>query len=343
VNFLFSLCGDRTKASSRVRGFWIAEALEELGHAHRLRVTDNKLQLLLFARDILWADAVIFQKTYSRYHYALMRFAKILGKKVYVDIDDLPSRSGSPQTLRNYSNMVCAADAVFAGSAELAKDAAEVGGQACLVPTGVKVSNYSNPSKNKDPLAESTVVCIGWIGNGNHYEDDLVEVLLPALQVLADECRFKLKLVGVAGSRKLHTALPGDRSFDVELVDQLNWADSNEIAAQLASFDIGVYPLLDNTFNARKCGFKALEYMATGIPVVASSNGANAGIVIQAKTGYLAANEKEWAGSLARLVQDAALRRQMGGAGRSRVEAQFDVSTIARKIVDVVEGRASSA
>ena len=93
LSILFSLSGDQNKASSRVRGFWIAEALGDLGVQCTLRWEHAKGDLMRFALEIHRHDAVFFQKTYSRYHRWLMTLAKMLGKLTYTDLDDSPSRT----------------------------------------------------------------------------------------------------------------------------------------------------------------------------------------------------------------------------------------------------------
>ena len=120
-SILFSLLGDSNKASSRVRGFWIAEELEKEGFNCTLRWKRGKLALLKLAYEILLHDIIIFQKTQSRYHRWLMALANKLGKRTYLDIDDAPSRINSPVTLANLESMLRMSDGVFAGNSNLLK------------------------------------------------------------------------------------------------------------------------------------------------------------------------------------------------------------------------------
>jgi glycosyltransferase involved in cell wall biosynthesis len=100
------------------------------------------------------------------------------------------------------------------------------------------------------------------------------------------------------------------------------WSPSmeEEIAREI---DIGIMPLVDNEYQRGKCGLKLLQYMAAGLPVVASPIGVNGSIIEHGATGYLASDEVTWRDALAALVGSADLRRRLGEAGRRRCEADF--------------------
>jgi hypothetical protein len=96
-SILFVLVGGPDKASSRVRGYWIAEELEKLNYSCSMRSKNAKVDMILAIPQILRHDIIIFQKTCSRYHRWLMKLAKLAGKSVYMDIDDFPSRNHNIQ------------------------------------------------------------------------------------------------------------------------------------------------------------------------------------------------------------------------------------------------------
>jgi hypothetical protein len=78
-----------------------------------------------------------------------------------------------------------------------------------------------------------------------------------------------------------------------------------------------------------KCGFKILQYMAAGLPVIASPVGANGRIVLPGQTGMLPQSDTEWADAVASLAGDPQLRQTMGSAGRQRVEEEFSLQRAA--------------
>ncbi len=91
-------------------------------------------------------------------------------------------------------------------------------------------------------------------------------------------------------------------------------------------------PLPDEPFARGKCGYKLIQYMACGKPVVASPVGVNSVIVRNGVEGFLASSTDEWIASLQKLVDDSALRKQMGQAGRARVEAEYSLQVTAPKL-----------
>ena len=86
-----------------------------------------------------------------------------------------------------------------------------------------------------------------------------------------------------------------------------------------------------------KCGFKILQYMAAGLPVIASPVGANAQIVVEGETGLLPREEGKWVGAILRLAGDDAARARMGIAGRRRVESEYSIERAADQWIQLLE------
>ena len=103
------------------------------------------------------------------------------------------------------------------------------------------------------------------------------------------------------------------------------------------SFDIGIMPLPDGPYARAKAGFKLLQYMAAGLPVIASPIGANRSIVERSGAGLLASSASEWEEALRTLAGDTALRSEMGRRGRLFVES-FDVPSQAATIARLLAG-----
>src|SRR5207245_2926295 len=145
------------------------------------------------------------------------------------------------------------------------------------------------------------------------------------LQRLARKHKFRLKIVG-AGVENID--LPG-----VEVVN-LAWNLEREIA-DFQSFDIGLYPIVEDDWSVGKSGFKSVQYMAVGVPFVTTPVGACAEIGEPNVTHFFARTDDEWYGSLSRLLADKALRSRMGAAGRRHAVERYTVEAQADKLAEV--------
>jgi hypothetical protein len=113
-----------------------------------------------------------------------------------------------------------------------------------------------------------------------------------------------------------------DDSFAPDMpVRRLAWREASE-AADIAACDIGIMPLPDTPFERGKSGYKLIQYMACGLPVIASPVGENTWIVTP-ETGLLAASAVEWEGALAGLLANPAQCAVLGEAGRARVAQHY--------------------
>lgn len=332
LTILWVLLGREDKASSRVRGYWIAEALRARGHRVRIRHAQNRWQYLSLLAAARGADAVIFQKKYGRYDLLASRVLQRLGRKVYFDIDDAPSRTRATATQQRANRMMALSDGVLAGSQALAGLARQQQATVHLLPSGVQLANYQ--VKRHVPKGS---LCLGWIGNGAHYADDLIRILRPPLQQVGARRPVTFRIVGACGVQKLHEAFADLQGVTPDFIDQIPWSDPAAVAAAIAPFDIGLYPLSQHPFNAYKCAFKALEYMASGLPVVASAVGANAETVLEGQTGFLCHSTQDWVQAIDSLGADAALRSRFGANGRRRAEEQYDVARLAARLETILQ------
>ena len=112
--------------------------------------------------------------------------------------------------------------------------------------------------------------------------------------------------------------------------DFVRWREADE-PELFAEFAVGIMPLPDTPYTRSKAGFKLLQYMAAGVPVVASPVGINGDLVLRSGGGLLAESPEEWETALRRLLEEPETRRRMGEAGRRFVgeyadlDAQADV------------------
>ena len=226
MKLLFILAGNETKASSRVRGYWIAKELKKLGHKSTLLPHQGISTILKALILLLFSDVVIFQKTYSKYHLFLLKIAKVLSKQCYIDIDDAPSRSMSETTLKYFKEMTANAKAVFAGSEELVKLASQFQSNTCLIPSSLLMDEYKSTAQrpNNDTLE------LVWVGNGNYYADDLIDILVPPLTKLCNKHKLRLRIIGAMHNEKLQTAFSEINGLELIWVHQLDWSQPSKLS-----------------------------------------------------------------------------------------------------------------
>jgi glycosyltransferase involved in cell wall biosynthesis len=135
---------------------------------------------------------------------------------------------------------------------------------------------------------------------------------------------FVLRVVGARG-----VDMPG---VEIETVP---WTEATEVDS-IASCAVGVMPLEDSPWERGKCGYKLIQYMACGLPVVASAVGANVEIVQNEQNGFLVRSADEWVSALGTLLASPELRRRMGQAGRARVENQYCLQKTGPRLVELL-------
>lgn len=145
---------------------------------------------------------------------------------------------------------------------------------------------------------------VGWAGGMSHLAD-WVTFADAHRKVLDKHPDVDMHFIGVDYSPLLH------RDCRYTPWRQDTWEYFKRI-----DFDIGVAPLADTVFNASKSHIKALEYMALGIPVLAADRLAYRDMVVDGVTGFLVRTEDEWAARLTDLINDEAMRAEMGAKGR---------------------------
>jgi glycosyltransferase involved in cell wall biosynthesis len=221
---------------------------------------------------------------------------------------------------RKIDNVMAASDLVIAGNGYLADRARAAGAKRVeIVPTVVDAEAYSV----SPPPGEAGTVSIGWIGSPSTWTAYMAP-MLPMLADVAGAHGARLRVVGAGKAAEPHS-----------LVDSLPWSEQDEVA-QIQRMDIGIMPLDDSPWARGKCGYKLIQYMACGLPVVASPVGANAQIVEHGVNGFLAGTEREWRDALAMLLGDPALRQRMGMAGRDKVEREYSLQVYGPRVAQLL-------
>jgi len=258
-------------------------------------------RLLLRTRYVLDFDDAIFHG-YDRHPSKLVR--RLFGQRI--------------DTLMRHAALV------IAGNDYLAARAQAAGARRVeTIPTVVDLDRY--PAAGGPPPADPPR--IAWIGSPSTLR--YLRMLAGPLRELAARRDFRLRVIGGGP-----LSLPGVQ------VESLAWDEARE-AALLQACSIGVMPLPDGPWERGKCGYKLVQYMACGMPVVASPVGANVSLVGGRDVGFLASDGEAWVDRLAALLDDRGLRDRLGRNGRRLVEREYSVQAQIERLSSLLHGVAA--
>lgn len=310
----------RDRPSFRFRALQYLPYLEEAGHtAQIVELAGNPISRLLQYGALRQFDSVFIQQRLL--HPWELAYLRRSAKRLVFDVDDAIMRqsNGAPDSRRmaRFRAMCRAADLVICGNQFLADEARAHTSRIVLIPTTIELRRYPplrNTIVNDAPLGTptNTPVNIGWTGSRS--TSRYLNEIFPTLAEFAGRIRVKLISDDLSGC---NLGMLGDVPHEF-----VPWSPETEIAAA-TDFDIGVMPLPDQEFTRGKCGCKALQYMALGIPAICSPVGMNRELIQHGENGYLAHTPQEWRDVLEELVSSEETRRRVGLAGYKVVSEQF--------------------
>lgn len=261
-------------------------------------------------------DAVILQR--KLLDPIDIRLLRDRARKLFYDVDDAVMYHSRPvgpieqwRTKRRFRAVARAVDTVVAGNDYLADLFRAAGARASVLPTVVDPAHYQIKSH-----AATDAPTLVWIGSGSTLR--YLAGLAPALAEAARRVPG-LRLITIADVPLSDPRIP---------TEHIPWSEQTESTALIRG-DIGIAPTPQDPWTLGKCGFKIIQYMAAGLPALASPVGANCEIIVDQQTGFLPSSPAEWAAAIANLAADPAKRQAMGAAGRKRVEEHFSLTRAA--------------
>lgn len=274
----------------------------------------SKYDFIYVQRDVLPVGPAFFEWT--------CKF--IFKKKLIYDFDDAVWMPGTVRTFfskfRSYSKVAKVikwSAATAAGNNFLLDYAQKYSDKAVWLPTVVDTERLHNKIKKHS----HNVITIGWTGSfsTNYYMNSVAE----ALSTLHK--KYGTKFLVISNSDPKLTNVP---------YDYIEWTQKNEIE-DLLKADIGIMPLLNGDWELGKCGFKAIQYMALGIPVLASNVGANKDIIEHGVDSFLYNDMDEFMDYIEKLIENPEFRDEMGRKARKKIETQFSVKANLSKMIQL--------
>lgn len=309
----------RAAASTRYRALQLLPLLEERGWAAEQRVAPKTMagRAAMLRAASRAGVVVVLRRTFTPpMRLALRRAAR----RLVFDFDDAiyttadgPSRS----RCRRFAAMLNRCDQVWAGNQTLAEAAREHQSNVTVHPTCLDPAPYlaDAPASCRTWEAEphGPGVTLVWIGSSST-RPYLESIFTPLAEAAGRVGRLRLRVVA-------DFAPPQQPPLEIQPV---TWSREIEAAA-LRSSDIGVAPLPKDPWTRGKCGFKVLQYMAAGLPVIASPVGVNADLVTDGETGLHAASDAQWIDAVTQLASDKAKREAMGAAGQRAMLQRYTI------------------
>ena len=264
--------------------------------------------------DLLWIEKELFPMLPA----TIERFLNAMRIPYIVDYDDAIFHNYDMNKnkmfrifLKNKIDAVMKnASIVMAGNRYLAERAKKAGASKVeLIPTVVDSDKYKPRYEPNDRFT------IGWIGSPA--TEKYLQMIIQVLEDLKKKIDFQFIAVGA-------------KNFNAPGIDYKlhSWSEDSE-ADEIERFDVGIMPLVDEPWERGKCGYKLIQYMACGKPVIASPVGINKEIVEPGINGYLAQNSEEWLDSLLKLNNDVKLRAAIGKNNRKKVEETYSITATA--------------
>lgn len=255
---------------------------------------------------------------------------KMLRKRVIYDFDDaiwIPNTSEANRIVAGFKfhhkvDSICQwAYRNSCGNSYLAAYARQFNPDTVVNPTTIDTVNLHN--RVRDQNAPGRLI-IGW--TGTHSTMKYLDPVLPVLARLeAEGIDFEFRIIS---NQEPLLKLP------LQSLRFLPWCKETEIQ-DLLSFHFGLMPLEDDPWAQGKCAFKALQYMALGMPAVVSSIGMNTEVVQNGYNGFVCRTSDDWYGALRQLIVDAPLRTSFGLAARRTVEEQYSVQANSANFIEL--------
>ncbi len=224
--------------------------------------------------------------------------------------------SGSRQA--KFKRILKLSSGIVCGNSYLREQAENYPHSQLVLPSAVPYQVPQKTHQASEPLR------LGWVGLGHNLRG--FAPIESALRALAKQFSFQLVIFS-------------NQNYQLQGVEVVNrpWSLTRQ-EAEIATWDLGIMPLaLDSPYSRGKCAYKLLQYMAAGLPVVASKVGMNQEVVEEGQNGYLAADSSQWEEALAQLLRSTKLRDELGQKGRKRVVQGYSYPAVAEKLASFLK------
>jgi glycosyltransferase involved in cell wall biosynthesis len=263
---------------------------------------------------------VIEHQAFPYLPFFLEYFLRMLNKNIILEFDDAIYRTHP----KKMPKLIKLSKAIIVGNNFLKDYAIKFNQNVKVVPTVIDMRRYVEMGQGSRVKGQGDLI-ICWIGLA--YNIDYLKQLADVFRKLSD--KIALKVIS-------------NKSIEIEGVNIIfkKWSNETEVE-EIQSSHIGIMPLRDDEWSRGKCGLKLLQYMASGIPSVASPVGMNREIIQDGKNGFLCSTVDEWYEKLLRLCEDSELRKKVGFEGKKTIQDKYSINIWAPRLAEIYKTTAS--
>ncbi|MFA4933404.1 MAG: glycosyltransferase family 4 protein [Candidatus Omnitrophota bacterium] len=317
-----------------------AERESEMGLGTKL---NYNLRAFCSLRKKIDSDTVIFMQRLN-YHTLAPFLISWLGKRKFIfDCDDWNIREDPvyrfgfyPSSKMEYftGRLAGYAHACIASSVFLKEYLSRFSKNVHYLPTGVDTRLFRPPEADK----KSSQLVFSWIGTAYHAPmGENLKFLIDIFSSLMQ--KHSNIFLSFAGEGKYFNAVMGQLGnfkYKDRVINE-GWIPPQKIPDYLSRIDVGLLPLIQNTkFNIAKSPTKLFEYMSMAKPTVSSDIGEAPRIIQDNKNGFLAGDREEFIAKIERLINEPALRNQMGVAARESIEEKYSLSVLGKELAEII-------
>ena len=269
------------------------------------------------AKPLSEYDVVLVQK--KLFPCRIVRFLRRHSKRLVFDIDDATwhpqGRKHSFFTRwragRRLKSIVKAADVCMAPNMYILDYLKNLGGHAYLVPMAISAKDWLPKQKTNGPN-----VRLGWSGAPSNLS--YLESLEPMLAEILRQYPHSELVVLCGKTPAFQTKIP---------FTHIPWTRGCE-ANVVPDFDIGLLPLPFDDFSQGKSPIKALQYLASGLPIIASPLAGTLEIAQKSSSVLLAKSPTEWINNMSSLISSPETRLDAGKLSRSIFEECYSAEVL---------------
>ena len=245
--------------------------------------------------------------------------ALLLKRKRYIlnFDDDVWDNYKKSKLLKNkYDNLVKNANGVIVANDYLYEKLKLLNENIIKIPTVIDLNDYN---KKYEKFERFSIV---WIGTPVTYKYIISHSDI--FKALAVEIDFNLLIIA-------------DKSLESKKIDGVNmmfydWSTKTEVEI-LKRSHIGIMPLDYDVFSSGKSAFKLIQYLAAGIPSVATNLGENRNVIENNKNGFLVNNTTEWIDAIKKLHDDKIVYDKIASKSLS-TSKKFSIQTVSYSCIN---------